>query len=270
MNNVAKQLPSELGARALTLGYDRENIISGLSLDILQERFTVLIGPNACGKSTLLKGLARLLRPTAGDVILDGKSIHSLPTKLVAKKLGLLPQSVSEPEGLDVYELVSRGRYAHQGMLCQWSKQDKDAVEWAIEETGVSMLANKPVNRLSGGQRQRVWIAAVLAQQTDIILLDEPTTFLDLTHQLDLLELLQKLNKEHKKTIVAILHDLNQTFRYAGHVIVMQNGKLVKQGTPQDVATEKMIEEVFDLPCIVIKDPLTGTPMIVPKPKNQI
>lgn len=253
-----------LTTRQLTLAYDRSAIITDLSLAIPAGKVTVLVGPNGCGKSTLLKGLGRLLKPKHGVVYLDGTSIFKLPTKAVAKQMGLLPQGPSAPEGLTVRELVAQGRYPYQGWLQQWSKEDEQQVESAIAITALQDLSERPVDSLSGGQRQRAWIAMTLAQNTQILLLDEPTTFLDLAHQIEVLDLLYDLNQQEKRTIVIVLHELNQACRYADHLVAMKDGKVFAQGTPRTVMTEAFVKEVFDLDCRIIADPVAGTPLCIP------
>lgn len=252
-----------LQARDVTAGYDGRVVLEHMDAVIPDGSFTVVIGPNACGKSTLLRSLARLLRPQAGSVVLDGKDIHAYRAKEVARRVGLLPQGSIAPDGITVVDLVSRGRYPHQSMLRQWSAEDERAVSAALRQTGTADLAGRPVDELSGGQRQRVWIAMVLAQDTPIVLLDEPTTYLDISHQLDLLELCTRLNREGR-TLVAILHDLNQAARYATHLIAMHQGRIVAQGTPGEVVTADLVERVFRVRSRIIPDPETGSPLIVP------
>lgn len=256
---------SLLAARDITTAYDKKTISEHLSLDIPSGRFTAIIGPNACGKSTLLRALSRLLKPSSGRVLLDGADIHSRPAKEVARRLGLLPQSSIAPEGITVAELVARGRYPHQRLIRQWSPTDEAAVVAALAATGVSELSAEAVDTLSGGQRQRVWVAMVLAQQTPIVLLDEPTTFLDIAHQIELLELCVRLNRENGVTMVAVLHDLNQAARYADHLVVMKAGDIVAQGDPRDVMTADLVERVFGLGCRIIDDPETHTPLVIPR-----
>ncbi|MCP4564764.1 MAG: ABC transporter ATP-binding protein [Bosea sp.] len=262
------QLDSRLHADALTLRYEARTISTGLSVAIADGSFTVIVGPNACGKSTLLRALSRLLTPAAGQVVLDGRQIGERPAKEVARRLGLLPQSAIAPDGISVADLVARGRYPHQSFLRQWSRADATAVAAAMQATRVDTLSTRPVDELSGGQRQRVWIAMVLAQETPILLLDEPTTFLDIAHQIELLDLLAELNAQGR-TIVAVLHDLNQACRYASHLVAMKDGAIVAEGSPAGIVTAELIEEVFGLPCIVIPDPIAGTPLIVPKGRER-
>jgi iron complex transport system ATP-binding protein len=255
---------SPLQVQDATIGYGRVAISEGLNVDVPEGEFTVILGPNACGKSTLLKALARMLKPSTGHVLLDGKDIHSQPTRAVARRLGLLPQSPIAPDGITVADLVARGRYPHQGILRQWSAEDEVVVAEAMAATDITELAGRGVDELSGGQRQRVWIAMVLAQQTPLLLLDEPTTFLDITHQIEVLDLCAKLHREGR-TLVAVLHDLNQAARYATHLIAMRDGAVVAEGAPADIVTAEMVHRVFDLPCRIIDDPETGTPLVIPK-----
>lgn len=261
--------PSRLQARDITLAYDRRVIINRLSVDIPEGSFTVIIGANASGKSTLLSALSRLLRPADGHVYLDGKQIWTTPAREVARKLGLLPQSSMTPDAITVFDLVTRGRYPHQGLFRQWSEEDEAAVLSALEATRTIDLAVRSVDELSGGQRQRVLLAMVLAQNTPILLLDEPTTYLDIAHQIELLDLLTELNAQGR-TIVAVLHDLNQACRYASHLVAMKEGAVAAQGKPADTVTEQLIAEVFGLACIIIPDPVSGTPLIVPKGQQMV
>ncbi|GAA0554634.1 ABC transporter ATP-binding protein [Paractinoplanes ferrugineus] len=254
---------ARLRADALTLAYDKRVIVEDLDVKITDGSFTVIVGPNACGKSTLLKSLARVLKPRSGAVCLDGQAIASYPSKQVAKQLGMLPQSPVVPGGIVVEELVARGRYAHQKLLRQWSPADEAAVADAMRQTEVTDLADRFVDELSGGQRQRVWLAMALAQQTPILLLDEPTTFLDLSHQFEVLDLCAELH-EQGRTVVAVLHDLNHACRYATELIVMKDGQVLAQGAPAEVMTAELVERVFTMPCRVMNDPETGTPMIIP------
>lgn len=261
---------TRLHAEAVTLAYDATPIITELSTAIPDGSFTVIIGPNACGKSTLLRGLSRLLAPQAGQVILDGKSITSLGAKEIARRLGLLPQSAIAPDGITVADLVARGRFPHQGLLQQWSTADEQAVHDALESTGTLDLSPRRVDELSGGQRQRVWVAMVLAQQTDLLLLDEPTTFLDIAHQVEVLDLCADLYEQQSHTLVAVLHDLNQACRYATHLIAMRPGGVVAAaGDPSEIVTAELVEDVFGLPCRVIDDPETGTPLIVARARGR-
>lgn len=260
---------SRLRGDAMTLAYERRTISRELTVDVPDQSFTVVIGPNACGKSTLLRALSRLLRPSVGAVLLDGADIHRRPAREIAKTLGLLPQSSIAPDGIAVAELVCRGRYPHQGLLRQWSREDEAVVAESMAATGVADLADRPVAELSGGQRQRVWLAMALAQQTPLLLLDEPTTYLDIAHQIEILDLCARLHEEEGRTLVAVLHDLNQAARYATHLIAMRDGQVVATGPPQTVVTAALVEEVFGLPCRVIDDPETGTPLVVPAARRR-
>jgi iron complex transport system ATP-binding protein len=253
-----------LETQQLTLAYDGAPIIRNLNLVIPPQKITVLVGANGCGKSTLLRGLAKLLKPKSGIVYLDGKNISQLKATTVAKKLGMLTQSPVAPEGLTVRDLVAMGRYPHQSWLQQWSMEDEKKVAEALRITTMDELADRSLDSLSGGQRQRAWIAMVLAQDTDILLLDEPTTFLDLAHQVELLDLLDELQESQGKTIVMILHDLNLSCRYADYLVAIQQGKVYATGTPEQVMTEEMVREVFNLECRIVPDPLADTPMCIP------
>lgn len=261
---VAPSADDRLRARDLTLAYDQRVIAQDLTVDIPDEGFTVIVGPNACGKSTLLRGLARILTPTVGSVLLDGQAISSYSTKEVARRLGLLPQTASAPDGITVADLVARGRYPHQRLLRQWSSTDERVVVESMAATNVQDLAERAVDELSGGQRQRVWLAMVLAQQTPILLLDEPTTFLDIAHQIEMLDLCADLQAGQRRTVVAVLHDLNHACRYATHLIAMKDGRVVATGAPSQIVTAELVREVFGLACRIIDDPETGTPLIVP------
>lgn len=255
---------TRLQGDALTLGYDKKIVAENLTVAIPDGELTVIIGPNACGKSTLLRTLSRLVSPLKGQVLLDGNAIAHYATKEVARRLGLLPQSSNAPAGISVSELVARGRYPHQSLFGRWRQEDEMAVQQAMQATGVADLAQQQVDTLSGGQRQRVWIAMVLAQQTPLLLLDEPTTWLDIAHQIELLELMQDLNQQHGRTLVVVLHDLNQACRYASHLIAMRDGKIIAEGKPAAIVTPELIEAIYGLRCIIINDPVAGTPMIVP------
>ena len=255
---------NHLETKKLTLAYEGAPIVRNLDLAIPAQKITVLVGANGCGKSTLLRGLARLLKPKSGTVYLDGKDISKLNGKTVAQKLAMLTQSPIAPEGLTVRDLVAMGRYPYQNWLQQWSKEDKEKIQEALSITTMTELAERDLDSLSGGQKQRAWIAMVLAQDTDILLLDEPTTYLDLAHQVELLDLLQQLHETKGKTIVMVLHDLNLACRYADCLVVVQQGKVYGMGTPKQVMTEEMVQEVFGLECRIVPDPVAETPMCIP------
>jgi iron complex transport system ATP-binding protein len=262
---------TRLRAEDLTLAYDERTVAEGLGVVIPDGSFTVIVGPNACGKSTLLKALARMMKPTAGAVYLDGEVITAYKSKEVARRLGLLPQTSIAPGGITVGELVARGRYPHQRLLKQWSAQDEAVVTEAMRLTNVLDLSDRMLDELSGGQRQRVWLAMVLAQETAILLLDEPTTFLDIAHQIEVLDLCADLHEERGHTLVAVLHDLNQACRYATHLIAMKPGQgIVAQGDPSEIVTADLVEDVFGLPCRVVPDPETGTPLVVPLKRQRV
>jgi len=253
-----------LSTQQMSLAYDDRTVVHDLDLHVPPGRISVVVGANACGKSTVLRGLARLAKPTTGVVLLDGRSIHQTPTREVARTLGLLPQSPVAPEGITVADLVGRGRYPHQGWLRRWTGEDDQIVARAMTATGTLDLADRPVDELSGGQRQRAWIAMALAQQTDLLLLDEPTTFLDVAHQVEVLDLLTDLNRTHGTTVVIVLHDLNLAARYADHLVAMRAGRIVAEGVPSQVVTEELVQQVFDMPSRVLTDPVSGTPLVVP------
>ncbi|OAT50252.1 ATPase component of an ABC superfamily Fe3+-siderophore transporter [Proteus hauseri ATCC 700826] len=255
---------NRLQTHNLKLGYQQTTICQDISLTIPDKQVTVIIGPNGCGKSTLLRSLCRLLKPLAGYISLDNQPLTDFSTKVLARQMALLPQTMQAPAGITVANLVARGRFPHQSFMHQWSQDDKLAVDTAMRETGVTEFADKTVDSLSGGQRQRVWVAMVLAQQTDILLLDEPTTYLDIAYQIELLNIFRKLNREQARTVVAVLHDLNQACRYADNLVVMVKGQIVAQGEPQAIVNEALIKQVFDLECQIIPDPIAGTPMIIP------
>ncbi|SCX44149.1 iron complex transport system ATP-binding protein [Klenkia marina] len=253
-----------LAAERVRLAYGDHVVVDDLDIELLDGSFTVVVGPNGCGKSTLLKALGRLLRPDSGQVVLDGKPIAKTPTREVARTLGMLPQTPVAPEGLTVADLVARGRHPHQSWLRQWSHDDEDVVAEALAWTDMAELADRPVDALSGGQRQRAWISMALAQGTDLLLLDEPTTYLDLSHQIDVLELVARLHAERGRTVAVVLHDLNLAARYAQRLVAMKDGVVVASGTPHEVLTEQLLADVFDLEARVIDDPVSGTPMVVP------
>ncbi|MCZ0961353.1 ABC transporter ATP-binding protein [Paracoccus benzoatiresistens] len=253
-----------LSVRSLVAGYGDRTILRSLDLEVLPGRITAIVGANACGKSTLLRAMSRLLPPRSGQVLLDGKAVHRMAPRQVARIMGLLPQSPVAPEGITVADLVSRGRHPHHGILSRWSPRDDEAVAAALEATRTTDLAERAVDELSGGQRQRVWIAMALAQQTDLLLLDEPTTFLDISHQVEVLDLLTDLNHRRGTTVVMVLHDLNLAARYADHLVAMAGGKLHAQGSPEAVLTEDNVRAVFGLDSRIIPDPTSGRPMMLP------
>ncbi|EIF14613.1 ABC transporter [Bacillus sp. 5B6] len=255
---------SAISTETLSLGYGETVIIDELDVAIPKGEITVLIGSNGCGKSTLLRSLARLMKPRGGSVLLEGKAIAKLPTKEVARELAILPQSPSAPEGLTVHQLVKQGRYPYQSWLKQWSNEDEDAVAKALKATKLEEMADRPVDSLSGGQRQRAWIAMTLAQDTDIILLDEPTTYLDMTHQIEILDLLFELNEKEKRTIVMVLHDLNLACRYAHYLVAIKDKQIYAEGRPEEVITCELVQQVFAMNCQVTQDPLFGTPLCIP------
>ncbi|PFH85808.1 ABC transporter ATP-binding protein [Bacillus sp. AFS088145] len=261
------QTESRLWTENITIKYDNRVISRNLSVQIPDGSFTVIVGPNGCGKSTLLRTLSNLLKPSEGQILLDGKAITSYKSKEVARKLGLLPQSSTAPDGITVANLIAHGRYPYQSLIRQWTDEDEAAVMSAMELTNTSDLSHRYVDELSGGQRQRVWVAMVLAQQTPMLLLDEPTTYLDIAHQIELLELFKDLNHQGN-TLVAVLHDLNHAARYADNIIAMKDGQVIAQGDPREIITAKLVEEVFGLKCIIIDDPIAGTPLVVPLGKD--
>ncbi len=246
-------------------GYDHRTVIHGVDLVIPCNRISVIIGANGCGKSTLLKTMARLIKPAFGKITLDGKPISKIPPKKLARIIGLLPQSPIVPEGITVADLVGRGRFPHQSLFSGWTKKDYEAVDEAMRMMDITEFANHHIDELSGGQRQRVWIAMALAQQTDILFLDEPTTFLDITYQVEILDLLTDLNRKHGTTIVMVLHDINLSARYADYIFALHEGKLVAEGAPSQVVTCTLVKDIFGLECSVIADPVSGSPMVVPR-----
>ena len=255
---------ARLRGEALTLAYGKKTIAESLNVTIPDGHFTAIIGPNGCGKSTLLRTLSRLMTPVHGHVYLDGEEIQRYASKEVARRIGLLAQNATTPGDISVQELVARGRYPHQPLFTRWRQEDEDAVQRAMQATGIMNLASQSVDTLSGGQRQRAWIAMVLAQDTSIMLLDEPTTWLDISHQIDLLELLSELNRERGYTLAAALHDLNQACRYATHLIALRDGKIVAEGAPKEIVTPALIEAIYGLRCVIIDDPVANTPLVVP------
>ena len=260
---------SPLESVALSLGYEKKTIIKSLDLAIKPNQITVLVGGNGCGKSTLLKSFARLLKPSTGQILLNGADIHSLSGKDVARKLAILPQGPVAPEGLTVEQLVRQGRYPHQNWLQSWTEDDEQLVHKALQDTNMTEFANRSIDALSGGQRQRAWIAMALAQNTDILLLDEPTTYLDLTHQIEILDLLFELNATQKTTILMVLHDLNLAARYAHNMIAIKDGTVFCQGAPEAILDHDMVKAVFDMECHISADPLFGTPMCIPYGKGR-
>ncbi|CAM4271135.1 MULTISPECIES: iron-enterobactin ABC transporter ATP-binding protein [Lelliottia] len=261
---------SRLRGEKLTLGYGKKIVVDNLTVSIPDGHFTAIIGPNGCGKSTLLRTLSRLMTPQHGSVFLDGEQIQSYASKEVARRIGLLAQNATTPGDITVQELVARGRYPHQPVFTRWRKEDEEAVARAMQATGITDLARQSVDTLSGGQRQRAWIAMVLAQETAIMLLDEPTTWLDISHQIDLLELLSDLNRTQGYTLAAVLHDLNQACRYATHLIALRDGKIVAQGAPKEIVTPELIERIYGMRCMIIDDPVAGTPLVVPLGKRAV
>jgi iron complex transport system ATP-binding protein len=253
-----------LAAHGVAVGYGAADVVSDLDLMVPPRRITAVVGANGCGKSTLLRALARLIRPREGTVLLDGREISELPSREVARRLGMLPQAPVAPDGLTVEDLVARGRYPHQGLFRQWSEHDEAAVEEALAATATAAVRHRPLDELSGGQRQRAWIAMALAQQTRVLLLDEPTTFLDLAHQVDVLDLLDELVTERGRTVVMVLHDVNQACRYADHLVALRGGRVHAAGPPADLVDDAFIAEVFGLEARVVEDPITGTPLCVP------
>lgn len=261
----ARQAPS-LAADQLSLGYREHVVVDAVSVTLPPGRITTIVGANGCGKSTLLRGLARLIRPQSGTVLLAGSDLARLPARTLARQLGLLPQQPIAPDGITVADLIGRGRHPHQRWFRQWSDADDLAVSTAMQATGVVELADRPIDELSGGQRQRVWIALALAQDPEIMLLDEPTTYLDLAHQIEVLELLVALNRRLGRTIVLVLHDINMACRYTHHLIALRDGKITAQGAPADIVTPQLVKDVFSVPCEVITDPVAGSPLILPLP----
>jgi iron complex transport system ATP-binding protein len=260
----------ELAVRNLSSGYNGVNVVNGVTMTVPSGRISVIIGANACGKSTLLKTCARLIKPSRGAVVLDGEPLSRIPARKLARLLGLLPQSPSAPEGIPVADLVGRGRFPHQSFLRGWGRADYHAVAEALETMGILDISERGVDELSGGQRQRVWVAMVLAQETDILLLDEPTTFLDLPHQIEILDQLTSLNRRRGTTILMVLHDINLAARYADHIFALQDGKLAAEGPPERVITRELIRRVFSLDCLIVADAVSGSPMVLPKGRYHV
>ena len=263
--STTQQLDSTaLHVKDVSVGYGERTVLDTLNVDIKRGAVTSIVGPNGCGKSTLLRTMSRLLNPTKGEIVLDGKSIHDIPTRKLATQLGLLPQTPIAPDGIVVADLVGRGRTPHQGILGRWSQQDYDIVAEALETTGISDLAERSIDELSGGQRQRVWIAMALAQRTETLLLDEPTTYLDVKHQLDVLDLLTELNRDRGTTIVMVLHDLNLAARYSDELVAVSGGKVFAHGHPREVITKENVKSVFGIDSVIITDPVSDQPAVMP------
>ena len=263
--STTQQLDSTaLHVKDVSVGYGERTVLDALNVDIKRGAVTSIVGPNGCGKSTLLRTMSRLLNPTKGEIVLDGKSIHDIPTRKLATQLGLLPQTPIAPDGIVVADLVGRGRTPHQGILGRWSQQDYDIVAEALETTGISDLAERSIDELSGGQRQRVWIAMALAQRTETLLLDEPTTYLDVKHQLDVLDLLTELNRDRGTTIVMVLHDLNLAARYSDELVAVSGGKVFAHGHPREVITKENVKSVFGIDSVIITDPVSDQPAVMP------
>lgn len=259
-----------LAARELDVAYGDRQVLSGLDLDFEPGAVTAIVGPNGCGKSTLLRSCARLVRPRSGAVLLDGRAVDTTPTKQLARVLGLLPQNPVAPEGITVADLVGRGRHPHQGGFARWSTRDTEAVASALDSTGTGDLADRPVDELSGGQRQRVWIAMALAQEPEVLLLDEPTTYLDVTHQLEVLDLVRELNRSLGTTVIMVLHDLNLAARYADQLIAVRDGVVHATGRPHQVLRPQLVREVFGLECQIIADPVSHTPLVIPIGRHHV
>ena len=263
--STTQQLDSTaLHVKDVSVGYGERTVLDTLNVDIKRGAITSIVGPNGCGKSTLLRTMSRLLNPTKGEIVLDGKSIHDIPTRKLATQPGLFPQTPIAPDGIVVADLVGRGRTPHQGILGRWSQQDYDIVAEALETTGISDLAERSIDELSGGQRQRVWIAMALAQRTDTLLLDEPTTYLDVKHQLDVLDLLTELNRDRGTTIVMVLHDLNLAARYSDELVAVSGGKVFAHGHPREVITKENVKSVFGIDSVIITDPVSDQPAVMP------
>jgi len=256
--------PSTFTGQDLHLSYGGPPIVEELTVTIPTQAITAIIGPNGCGKSTLLKALARILIPEQGKVEVNEVDIHSQSTKEIARQLGLLPQNPRSPDGITVSDLIQRGRYPHQGIFRQWSREDESSVSKALSLTGLTNFSDRPIDEVSGGQRQRVWIAMLLAQETPIMLLDEPTTHLDIAHQIEVLDLLKELTEQHNRTIVMVLHDINLAVRYANNLIAMRDGEIKTAGKPRDVLTAQMIHDVFSIQAQILPDPISGSPLCIP------
>lgn len=257
-------------AEHLVAGYDKKTVLNDVGIGIPDGKISVILGANASGKSTLLKNLVRLIKPESGEITLDGTNVEKIPSKQLARTIGLLPQSPIVPEGIAVADLVGRGRFPHQSFFKGWSKEDSAAVAEALDIMGIEDLANRNIDELSGGQRQRVWIAMALAQQTDILFLDEPTTFLDIAYQVEILDLLTDLNQKHGTTIVMVLHDINLSARYADYIFAMHEGKLIAEGTPEEVITSDLVKRVYSLDCEIISDPVSHSPFLIPKGRHHV
>ncbi|WP_100811137.1 MULTISPECIES: ABC transporter ATP-binding protein [unclassified Microbacterium] len=267
--SAGSQPTDALGLRSVSIAYDRHRtVVDALNLDIRAGEFVAIVGPNGCGKSTLLRAIARLMRPASGTIMLDGRDLRDRTPRELARELGMLPQSNVAPEGVRVVDLIARGRYPHRGAFAAWTPDDETAVRRAMESTGVVDLAARDIDTLSGGQRQRVWLAMALAQDTGVLLLDEPTTYLDIAHQMDAMELFRRVNREQGRTIIAVLHDLNHAARYADRLIALRDGHVVIDGPPTEVLTADAVERVFDLPCRVIEDPETHTPLVIARARG--
>lgn len=257
-----------LETKNLTTGYEKKVIISNMNIKIQKRKINIIIGSNGCGKSTLLKNLARLYKPMKGEITLGSKNIFLYEGKEFARLLGLLPQSPTVPEGIKVFDLVTRGRFPYRKFMSNLKEEDYEAVNRALSIVGIDDLANSNIDELSGGQRQRVWIALALAQDTDILLLDEPTTYLDIQYQVEILDLLFELNKSQGTTIVMVLHDINLSSRYGDYIFALKKGKLIAEGRPKDIITKELMKEIYNLDCIIIEDPLTASPLIIPRGKH--
>ncbi|WP_298704793.1 ABC transporter ATP-binding protein [uncultured Veillonella sp.] len=265
-SSKTRQDERDIQIENLRTGYDKKVIIDNLNLTIPRGKITTLIGSNGCGKSTLLKTICRIIKPMSGSVYLDGQSIHDIPTHELAKKVAILPQHPTAPEGLTVRELISYGRAPYRnGIFSKTSKEDRDYVNWAMKITHLEELADRPIHRLSGGQRQHAWIAMAVAQDTDVLFLDEPTSFLDIAHQLEVLQLVDYLNTEFNKTVIMVLHELNQAARFADHIIAMKAGTVRFEGTAQEVFTNEMLHDVFNITAMIMRDPVTGLPFCIPQ-----